>query len=63
MTERLTWLELKEFIETKVADLSQPVEFYDVATGDNLEGDFIELKNEDDSFSPVIGLNVDLIGE
>lgn len=56
---KLTWAELEDFIRNIDAEkLDDPVMIYDVLTGDEIFCDVIELKNQDETWSEFIGINL-----
>lgn len=56
----MTWLELQQFIEERVADKNSFVSVYNMETGDMISCDFIELNHEqNDSWEPVIAINME----
>lgn len=55
---KMTWLELKNLIDKSVIDKDSNVVVYDMSTGDLLDCDFIELK-EDHTWKPTIGINLE----
>jgi hypothetical protein len=56
---KLTWAELEDFIKNiDTEKLDDPVMIYDMSTGDEIFCDVIELKNEDETWSEFIGINL-----
>jgi hypothetical protein len=56
---KLTWAELEDFIRNiDTEKLDDPVMIYDMSTGDEIVCDVIELKNQDETWSEFIGINL-----
>ena len=56
---KLTWAELEDFIRNiDTEKLDDPVMIYDMRTGDEIFCDVIELKNQDETWTEFIGINL-----
>ena len=53
----MTWLELRNYIDNNIEDKDIPVIVYDLVSGEELNCDILELK-ENDAWRPCIAINL-----